>query len=199
MSIAQRMNALVIVVMVGLLAMTGLAYYQINRVYDGANYANKNSLPSIRVLDDANDHFQHLNGLIWQHMAQNDNAKMSVIETEIATTHQELTDALKSYEKLVSNQKDIDFLQADLAALAAFDEMGGNVLTDSLAGKKNAARESVLAGKDVVQGMQNALTNHREYNAKLGADSAVVAAENKSQAISLSLFISLAIILVSVV
>jgi methyl-accepting chemotaxis protein len=194
MSIAQRMNALIIVVVIGLLSLTGLAYYELNRVFDEANYANENSIPSVRNLNDASDEFQKLNGLIWQHMAQSDNAKMVAIETEVAKTHQALTNALKEYESMVSDAKDKALLQADLDALAVYDEMGGNVLTQSLAGGKNAARESLLAGSAAINGIQEALHQHQQYNIKLGADSAALAAEHKGEAVSLSLLIALAII-----
>ena len=194
MSIAQRMNALIIVVVIGLLSLTGLAYYELNRVFDEANYANENSIPSVRTLSVASDEFQKLNGLIWQHMAQSDNAKMVAIETEVAKTHQALTDALKEYESKVSDAKDKALLQADLDALAVYDDMGGNVLTQSLAGDKNGARESLLSGSAAINGIQEALHQHQQYNIKLGADSAALAVEHKGEAVSLSLLISLAII-----
>ena len=125
MTIAKRMYLLIIVAAIGLAAMAGIGFYQTDRVYQSAEYINVNLIPSAKVLDEALADFEKLNGLIWQHMATTDNAKMQVIEADVAKAHQSLTDALKKYEALSSDDKDSALLTNDRAVLSKYDEMGG--------------------------------------------------------------------------
>ncbi|EUJ10680.1 methyl-accepting chemotaxis protein [Methylophilaceae bacterium 11] len=191
MSVANRMYALILLAAVGLFSLAGVSYIQMNRIYETTNYANQNSAPSVEVLDRALAQFERLNSLIWQHMLNTDSAKMQVIETQVAETHNLLTSTLKGYEKNnVSNEKDKAYLDKDFAMLAEYDQMGGEVLTLSLANKKNNARDSLLASSIKVEQVQNAIKEHREFNFELGQASAKQAAEMKAGAVLLLLVIA---------
>ena len=193
------MYLLIFAASIGLISLAGIGQYQMSRVYDITNFANVNTVPSVHLLDEALAHFEKLNGLIWQHMASTDGDKMVAIETKVAETHQALTDTLKKYEDtMVADDKDRELLAADRAALANYDTMGGNVLTVSLENKKNEARDALLAGGAVIEKMQSAFEEHRQYNVKLGIDSAAQAASIKLNAIVISLAISVSILLIVV-
>jgi len=193
------MYLLIFAASIGLISLAGIGQYQMSRVYDITNFANVNTVPSVHLLDEALAHFEKLNGLIWQHMASTDSDKMVAIETKVAETHQALTDTLKKYEDtMVVDDKDRELLAADRAALANYDTMGGNVLTVSLENKKNEARDALLAGGDVIEKMQAAFEEHRQYNVKLGTDSAAQAASIKLNAMVISLAISVSILLIVV-
>jgi methyl-accepting chemotaxis protein len=191
MSVANRMYALILLAAVGLFSLSGISYFQMNRIYQTTNYANESSAPSVQTLDDALAQFERLNSLIWQHMLNTDSGKMQLIETEVAKTHQLLTTTLKNYEKNnLSNAKDKVFLDKDFEMLAAYDQMGGEVLTLSLANKKNIARDTLLASSDKIEQVQKAIKAHREYNFELGQVSAQQAAEMKNSAVLLLMVIA---------
>jgi methyl-accepting chemotaxis protein len=191
MSMTKKMYMLILAAVLGMVSLAGVGLYKINQVYEITNFANTNAVPSVQLLDEALAHFEEMNGLIWQHMASTDNTKMVEIEGRVATEHQALTDILTKYEKtMITDKKDAEMIVADRAALAAFDEMGGHVLTTSLANKKDNARTILLAGGDEISGVQKAIANHRKYNVKLGTDSAEKAASIKAGAEVQSLVIS---------
>ncbi|HEY3300131.1 MAG TPA: MCP four helix bundle domain-containing protein, partial [Methylophilaceae bacterium] len=194
MTIAKRMYLLIIVAAIGLAAMAGIGYYQMERVYQSGNFINAMIVPSAEALDDALADFEKMNGLIWQHMATTDNAKMQVIETDVAKAHQSLTDVFKKYEEtLISDEEDKALLAKDRAILAKYDEMGGNVLTLSLANKKPEARDALLNGVDAITAMQKALSDHRAYNFDLAKKTAEQGAAIKNSATIMALGISLAV------
>ncbi len=199
MSVARRMYLLIFAAAIGLLSLAGIGQYQINRVYDSTNYTNVNSAPSVKVLSEALANFEKLNSLVWQHMLNTENAKMVAIETQVMETHQALTDSLKKYEPLLSDDKDKALLAADRAALAQYDEMGSHVLTVSLANKKNEARDALLAEGDTIRNVQAAFKAHIDYNFQLGVDSAAQAASIKTSAMVISLTIAGSILLLVVV
>ena len=200
MSVAKRMYLLILAAAIGLVSLAGIGYYQMNRVYTITNYANVNTIPKVEVLDDALAHFAILNGLIWQHMANTDNAKMLAIETRMAAAHKALTDTFKKYEEtMLIDSKDAELLAADRAALASYDVMSSHVLTVSLANKKDVARDGLLAGTDVIKNMHTALNEHRKYNITLGTESAAQAAAIKSSAAITSITIAASILLIVVI
>ena len=191
MSMTKKMYMLILAAALGMVSLAGIGLYKINQVYKITNYANTNSVPSVQLLDEALANFEEMNGLIWQHMASTDNAKMVDIEGKVATAHKALTDILDKYEKtMVTDKKDGEMVVADRAALAAFDEMGGQVLTTSLANKKDNARDTLLAGGGAISGVQKAIRDHRQYNVKLGTDSAEKAVSIKAGAEIQSLVVS---------
>ncbi|MDI1299720.1 methyl-accepting chemotaxis protein [Methylotenera sp.] len=199
MSMTKKMYMLILAAVLGMLSLAGIGLYKINKVFEITNYANVNTVPSVQLLDEALAHFEEMDGLIWQHMASTDNAKMVEIETKVATQHQALTDTLAKYEKtMVSDKEDGEMVAAERAALAVFDEMGGHVLTTSLANNKDDARAILLAGGDAISGVQQAITNHRKYKVKLGTDSAEKAASIKTGAVVQSLVIAGSVLLIIV-
>lgn len=48
MTIAQKMVSLIVTALIGILLLAGLAQYQINMVFDKANFANENTVPSMK-------------------------------------------------------------------------------------------------------------------------------------------------------
>jgi methyl-accepting chemotaxis protein len=199
MSMAKRMYLLILAAAVGLISLAGIGLYKVNQVYEITNYTNTNSVPSVQLLDEALAHFEKMNGLIWQHMASADNAKMVDIEGKVATEHQALADVLSKYEKtMISNQADKDLLVSDRSALKVFDEMGGQVLTTSLANDKDGARAILLAGEDTISNVQKAFSDQRQYNVKLGIESAEKAAAIKSSSMIESIVLSSSVLLVVV-
>ncbi|MDI1308017.1 MAG: methyl-accepting chemotaxis protein [Methylotenera sp.] len=191
MSMTKKMYMLILAAALGMVSLAGIGLYKINQVYIITNFANTNAVPSVQLLDEALAHFEAMNSLVWQHMASLDNDKMVEIEAKVAAEHKALMDNLAQYEKtMVADKKDAEMIVADRAALAAFDEMGGQVLTTSLANDKDNARSILLASGNMISSVQNAISNHRNYNVKLGNDSAEKAATIKNEAVVQSLVIS---------
>lgn len=180
MTVAKRMNLLMLLAAVGLITIAGISYFVMNNIYQETNYTNREAVPSVELLGDALAEFEHLNSLIWQHMLNTENANMQRIEAKVAETHHKFTDSLQQYEDShVNNAEDKAYLEKTRAALTAYDEMGGSVLTLSLENKKDEARDTLLASSEIISSIQNALKSHRNYNFELGKSRAEQAAALK--------------------
>jgi methyl-accepting chemotaxis protein len=195
MTVEKRMYLLITVAAIGLVSLSALGYFQMNRIYDEVNVSNVNAIPSAIKVDGVIADFEKLNGLIWQHMATTENDKMRVIEQSVATTHQSLTDHLQAYEASIGSEQDGILLQTDKDAIAAYDEMASNVLTTSLENDKIGARDILLAGIQTIHTVQQSLASHRDYNFKYANDAAKNAADMKGNSIIQSLIISLSIVI----
>ena len=53
MTVVKKMILLIASAMSGILLLSGVALYQMENVYDAANYGNVNTVPSVKILSDA--------------------------------------------------------------------------------------------------------------------------------------------------
>ena len=80
MSIAKRLYLLILFVTIAMLMATGIGLYQINRVFNAANFANVNTVPSLIDLDKAADAIANIRVKTWQSLAANDEEKKKAIQ-----------------------------------------------------------------------------------------------------------------------
>ena len=52
MTISKRLLVLMLTALLSLCLVSGMSLYQMNRVYDAANFGNENVVPSVLLLDD---------------------------------------------------------------------------------------------------------------------------------------------------
>ncbi len=191
MTVIRKMIVLLTAAALGILILGGTGLYQMKRIYEVTNYTNANTVPSILVIDEAAVPAAALRTQVWQHMAQSDSGRMAEIEQRIAANRQKVSDALKRYESLVSDDKDRALLAADFKALADYDQLREKVMGLSRANRNNEARDLLMDNQAVLGRIAEAFDDHRQYNAELGKRAAEDAANTQSSAIWLAAVISL--------
>jgi len=168
MTIAQRLYALIIVVVVSLLGFFGVTTYQMERVFTAANYAQINSVPSLLAIAEANTALTHYRVMIWQHIAAKDAAKHADIEKTMAEDHANVIAALNKYEKEdISDDKDRALLAVDRSGLAEVASLFTNALALSNQDKADEARDLLLANSSKMKQLLDAIKAHRDYNEQL--------------------------------
>ena len=194
MTIAKRLYALILSVIVGLAVLTGLGAYQMQRVYTAASYASVNTVPSLLTLDEAFVHFAQMRTQVWQHMAADDAARRGELEASISSARAAIDMAYNKYEKEnITDDKDGRMLAANRAALLNYDKLRGQVLLLSTAGERDAARELLMKNQGVIKELVKALDIHHQYNADLGKKGAEDAAATAASARGISIALALAI------
>jgi len=124
MTIAQRLYVLIIAVVTGLASLAGLGTYQMAKVCEGANYANVNTVPSLRDLNHALSSVSALRILTWEYVAQADPAQRGQREQAMEAASERAKGALARYEREnISNDQDRALLAADKKALAEYDAL----------------------------------------------------------------------------
>lgn len=200
MTVAKRMYLLMLIVALGITSLAGVEIYQIKRVYDIANYSNVNSIPSILVLDEGLKKFESINSLIWQHTINTDNTKMSAIQIKLADTHKALNTILLKYEnELITNDADLTLLKKTKAVLAEYDVIAGDVLTKSLANKKNEAREILLSRPSSLENVRDAFHKHSIFHADISIKSAKEVNLVKSSAVIMAIAIGISILVAVII
>ncbi|MFZ6649410.1 methyl-accepting chemotaxis protein [Undibacterium sp. TJN25] len=197
MTIAQRLYALILTVVLGLASLAGLGIYQMAQVYKGANYANVNTVPSLHALDKASGAVGRLRLLIWQYIALKDPAMKVEAEHAMNSVHAEVVEALDKYDKEnLSNDDDKALLTADRDALANLYSLLGKVKALAKEDKVDEARDFAIANKAITSKLAEAIDAHRRYNAELGKTAAEEAAETLSHAKWLAVGIAAVVIVV---
>ena len=96
MTIAKKLYALILTALLGMLALTGLSMYQLNKVNTAASYGIVNTVPSLLALDDARSAFASLRLALWRYLGTTDPAMRSRFEKNMTDAHAKVIDALNS-------------------------------------------------------------------------------------------------------
>ncbi|MGK5060584.1 methyl-accepting chemotaxis protein [Janthinobacterium sp. LB2P49] len=181
MTIAKRLYALILAVVLGLAALAGFSIYEMDRVYTAASYATVNTVPSLLTLNQAFVPFAQMRTAVWQHMASKDAARRDALESGIKEARAAVGQALDKYEKeSLSDEQDKALLAADRAVLQRYDGVRDKVLALSKAGELDAARDLLMQNQPIIKELVDAFDAHHHYNESLAArgaaDAAAVAA-----------------------
>jgi methyl-accepting chemotaxis protein len=167
--------------LLGVLLLAVFSEQQMASVYERANYANVNSVPSILVMDRALRAFGDLRLTTTRHILNTDESKMAELDADIRKSREMLETELKDYESLVSDEKDRQFLAEDRAVVAEYFPANDQVLLLSRANKNEQARALQEKNRPIADKVKAALEKHMRYNeelAKLGAEHAAAAKKN---------------------
>jgi methyl-accepting chemotaxis protein len=203
MTVAQRLYLLVFSAALGLLALAGLGYYQIDRVFTAANYGNTDTVPSLIVLNNAMKSFSQVRVRLYRHVLNTDSAKMDEIETKLKEAQDATADAFKKYESggcpsgsCISDDKDRQLLDANKALLSEYNQAIVPVLRLSRDNKTEQARDLMAAkAAPLAEKLNSSIEEEIVYNEQLGLDGAKNALSAKSSALMLSILIAISLLL----
>ena len=182
MTIAQRLIALISASIACLLLLSGIAYYQMNKVYGAANYANENTVPSLLTLNQAIISYFQIQTQTLSHAVTNDPKVKLDIEKTLEEAIAQMEKDLKNYEALVSNEDDKRLLDAEKATLVAYLNVVDVIRAASRDYRSEDALTEVANGKPVSDKLTNELLAHMKFNDQLGKQEAARAAAEKRAA-----------------
>jgi len=196
MSIAKKLYLLIFSVVLGVVLLTGLNIYQIDKVNDAASYATINTVPSLLALGEATDNVfvQRISAL--KYITDTDPTRRSAEEKTMTETHAKVIDALNKYEKEdISDATDSAMLLADREAFASYEAIRAQAMKQAAAGAGDAALQALLASKTTVDKMMATFAEHRNYNEKLGKQGAEIGMKTMKTANVLAVLVSLIVMI----
>ena len=198
MTIAKKMLVLVLSGLLGIVLLVVVGQSQTSKVYEAANFANVNTVPSLIVIDEGFADLAVLRAQMWQHLTQTDEAKRTELEIKINENRRKVEDAFKKYETtpgMIADDKDRAGLDACRAAMIEYDAIRDRALALSRQGKAAEARDFLAANVAVTTKVWDAFMAHRQINVNLGQKGAEAAVATKSTATTIALSVALATIL----
>jgi len=193
MSIAKRLYLLMLVSLISLLAVAGAGLVQINKVFTAANYGNQNTIPSLVDLSDAMVAGAIARTRVWQYMAADDQASRDKIRTKIAESDKATEAALAQYEKEnISDETDRKLIAEIRKSYADFAELRKKIMAMSDEGKRDEARDFLMANQAIPEKLATAFKEDYDYNIKLGKEGADAARSAVSTATTIAIVVSVA-------
>ncbi len=181
--ISRKLYTIILAALVALVGLAGINLYQIDKVYDRANYASINTVPSFNTIYEARNHFLNVRILARDHTLNTDNQKMGALDRHIQEQREELTKKLNYYEdKLISNPEDLRLLKVTQAALKDYYIGLEQILAFSRQNKNVEARDETEKILGTVAKVQEAFQNHIEFNRMLAVQSSADALTAKNRA-----------------
>ncbi|HZX29799.1 MAG TPA: MCP four helix bundle domain-containing protein, partial [Rhodocyclaceae bacterium] len=183
MTITKKMSLLIACALLGILVLAGAAQYQMTRVYEAANFANINTIPSMQTIAVANTAFGNMRAQVWQHISLTDQAAMADMDQKIAANRQKMEEAMAKYEKEnVADDKDRQLLGAVRSAFKDYAALAERIQADSRANRSEQARDYSLRNQSVIAKVADALQELRDYNTRLAEKGSSDAAAAKASA-----------------
>jgi len=191
MNVKQRLTLLVSIAVAGLVGVAVMGIVQISRVYDAANYANENTVPSLRVLDSAFKPYANIRAQIWMFWLEKDPAKSMALKQSMEANRKLIQVALEHYQSIISDDKDRQLLEADKKGLAEyFAQM--EQITNAL--PQDRTMEQMQRLPKLAAAVWANFEEHDSYNVELGRKGAEEAVRIRRDAIVLAILLSLAIL-----
>ena len=106
MTVFNKMLMLVLSALLGILVLAGVAQYQMDKVFDAANYGTLNTVPSPKTIYGIQENLLLTRVSLGNLLLTKDANKIRDIEAQIKTYREEGEKDLKEYSELISNEKD---------------------------------------------------------------------------------------------
>ena len=182
MTIAQRMVALIVASVACLIVLSGVGYFQMNKVYGQANYGNETTVPNVEALNRIIISSLQIQNRLLAHAANNYPRVKEEIDKKLDAGIARVKDELKSYEAFISGDEDRRLLEEEKAALKAYLEVAESVRAASNDYRTEDALEGINKGEAASDKLINALLTHMKFHEDRGQGEATLAAEAKTAA-----------------
>ena len=194
LTVAKKMALLVAAALIGILMLAGVGQYQMDKVYEAANFGNVNTAPSLILLDDIRRNYLRTRLQLTSHILNPDEKAMAELDVSVKKYRKALADDLKKYvtdgclgSACVSDDKEKDLIKQLTAAWEGYDPMIEPILVESRTSHKDKAYELAKKAAPIADKAGDALDEILEYNFALSKSATEHAASAKSTAVTLSL------------
>lgn len=190
MTIAQKMISLVVSALVGILLLAGMAQYQIENVFEKANFANENTVPAMKFLGVMQTNIMFIR------LSVSQNAELRTVDEKVASEEKikkyiaTADEAFKSYQATIADEKDKQMFDKEYVAYKKYAEILPAILAASKANQVDENLRLREISRSFSNGALDGITEHLDYNIKLGQIGADAAIATKSSAVTTSIIIA---------
>ncbi|WP_028102950.1 response regulator [Pseudoduganella violaceinigra] len=193
-TVAMKMALLTATALLGLLILTALGRQQMERVYEGANNANTNAVPSLITLDTMRRSFLQLGIDMERRLQAADADAAARMDTVVETQRKAVRAAITSYETdgclgkdCFADGKDKSYLEQEKVVWARYEAATDGVLAALHRGAAAQAHALMQDLEPLSEQITRLITAHILYNAQVATDQARLAEEIKLEALYLTL------------
>ncbi len=194
MTIAKRLGILILVAMIGLIVVGVFGLRQMGAIDANLKYANENSIPSIRKVANMDSTFLRMRVAVLGFMLSNEEQR-PVYEKRFDSARQELESHLRDYEKLISDDKDKQYLETTRGLVKEYTPLVDAAIAGIKGGQPEKAKAGMGQAGEISKKLSENIEAHVKYNETL-AEQEVQKAED---AYSSGKTVSIVVILLAMV
>ena len=196
LKIAGKLYLLIVVAILGMVGIAGIGLYQTGKVFESANYATANTLPSFNALNEVELRFQKMQLATLHHVQNMEETRMVVYDREIQDHREAIVNLLDRYDaQFVSNDQDKQLLDAVRAEFKTYISGNDLVLTLSRSNRNIELRDATEKNVASAIRLEEALRRHVDFNEKLAKEGSASALATQSTAVWVTWLFAVAMIL----
>ncbi len=197
LTVAKQIALLVFAALIGIILSNGIGQYQMEKVFESANYGNVNSTPTMTLLDDIRKQYLRTRLQLNRHAVNTDKKVMAEIDETIKIHRKEMSDNLKKYvttgclgASCISDEHEKDLVKQLTAAWGVYEPMIDPILVESRANHKDNARDLLTKVITPAEAVAKHLDEIVEYNLNLSKKASAAAVTAKKSALIISLILT---------
>ncbi len=191
-SISNRMIILLVAMIVAVAGVGTVNVLYMQRVYHLTNYANTNTVPSLRTLNSTLMQFMKLRIRSYRRLSYPAPTDIPAIESSILAAQVDLQITLEAYDRLISDNTDRELMREDRRLIGEVLEWNEAALTLARQERYAEALSEALNMVPLAIKAQTAVERHIHYNAELGRASSEQALSDIGWAIRFTIGLSVA-------
>ncbi|WP_343731995.1 methyl-accepting chemotaxis protein [Duganella sp.] len=203
MTITRKMLLLVLSALGGIVLLAATSHHLIDQVYQDANLGNRDTAPSLTILDSLRASQMRVRLHLNQHILSQDPRDYARIEAQLQRKRRDTFDAVRLYASTgcqgascVNDSRDQRYLDQIKALALRYDgEIDALLQASRDGGDKAGARATLTALAGIADQIGDLISEQFSYNVELGRQGAARAAEAKQHALLLSLGLTAATLL----
>jgi methyl-accepting chemotaxis protein len=169
MTIAKRLAMLILVAVVGLVVVGLFGLRQMSAINNNLQYAHDNSIPSIRKVAAIESTFLRLRTNMLAYLLSSDEQRPA-LEKRIEDSKNDLLKHLGDYEKLISDDKDRQYLETSKTLVKEYFSLLDPAIAATRAGDAVKARTGISSASEVSKKLGENVEAHAKYNETLAED-----------------------------
>jgi len=191
LTIKKKIVLFVLGTMMAIAGIVAINQVEMKTVFDAANYASVNSVPSILTFDHVLRNVADIRNATAKAMLTTEPAEIAGFEAQVKKLKASVEKELKDYVAMLSDDKDKQMLEQDLALVAEYFSANEKIWTFLSTAKLQQAMDQYAKNQASSGRLKDALDAHMRYNedlAKKGSDEAMT---TKGRASALTIVVSL--------
>jgi len=198
MTLSKQLLVMLVSAIVGASTIFGISLLKMDQIYTTTTTCQKETLPSVLLLDDMQRGFYRIRLLLWEHIGTdvNDKNEIKTLDDRYRTYRTEYETNLKNYETYVSDAQDKEIYEKEKQLYTIYIAMADKVLQMSREDKKAEAKDFMLKNRKMSRNLTDTIDEQMTYNKKLSENNAFLAQDTKQTArIEMTVIIVLVILL----
>ena len=196
MTLSKQLLLMLVSAILGASIIFGISLVKMDQIYATTTICQKDTLPSVLLLDDMQRGFYRIRLLLWEHIGTDIQNKdeIKILDERYRTYRGEFEKNLKHYDTYLSDAKEKEIYEKEQQLYAIYIAMADTVLQMSREDKKTEAKDFMLKNRKMSRNLTDTVDEHINYNKKFSDNHALLAQDTKQNAsIEMTLIIALII------